>query len=69
MSWTLATPDGTSLEVNAWNRRPTVELPERAGVIDAETAGLLGYTIDVDLSDLADLQGTVSLLSEVGALP
>jgi len=25
--------------------------------------------IDVDLSDLADLQGTVSLLSEVGALP
>jgi hypothetical protein len=50
MSWTLETPAGASLGVNAWNWRPTVELLERAGIIDAETAGLLGCNIDVELS-------------------
>ncbi|SEG67405.1 hypothetical protein SAMN05444920_103869 [Nonomuraea solani] len=50
MSWTLETPDGRSLHVNAWNWRPTLELLESSGVVDAETAELLGYNISVDLS-------------------
>ncbi|MET8861767.1 hypothetical protein ABZW11_02305 [Nonomuraea sp. NPDC004580] len=50
MSWTLETPDGTSLQVNAWNWRPTLELLENSGVLDEETADLLGYNIAVDLT-------------------
>ncbi|MEV0379947.1 hypothetical protein [Nonomuraea sp. NPDC050643] len=50
MSWTLETPDGRSLNVNAWNWRPTLELLESSGVLDADTAELLGYNILVELS-------------------
>ncbi|MEV5889819.1 hypothetical protein [Nonomuraea fuscirosea] len=50
MSWTLETPDGRSLSVNAWNWRPTLELLEQAGVLDEETLELLGYNILVELS-------------------
>lgn len=49
MSWTLETPDGRTLGVNAWNWRPALELLESAGVLDAETAELLGYNILVEL--------------------
>ncbi|KAB8188447.1 hypothetical protein FH608_044215 [Nonomuraea phyllanthi] len=49
MSWTLETPDGRTLSVNAWNWRPALELLESAGVLDAETAELLGYNILVEL--------------------
>jgi hypothetical protein len=50
MSWTLETPDGESLVVNAWTWRPTLELLERSGVLDANTTELLGYNIAVDIT-------------------
>jgi hypothetical protein len=42
MSWTLESPEGGRLDVNAWNWRPTLSLLESAEVLDAETAALLG---------------------------
>ncbi|MEV0614604.1 hypothetical protein AB0I81_14845 [Nonomuraea sp. NPDC050404] len=50
MSWTLETSDGRSLDVNAWNWRPTLALLEEAGVLDAETAGLLGFNSAIELT-------------------
>lgn len=50
MSWTLEAPDGRSLDVNAWNWRPTLELLESAHVLEAETVGLLGCNVLVELS-------------------
>ena len=50
MSWTLETPGGESLAVNAWNWRPTLELLERSGLLDADTTEMLGYNIAVELT-------------------
>jgi len=50
MSWTLETPDGESLDVNAWNWRPTLELLERSGLLDADTTQMLGYNVAVELT-------------------
>ncbi|MFI7149536.1 hypothetical protein ACIBO2_31840 [Nonomuraea sp. NPDC050022] len=50
MSWTLETPNGESLDVNAWNWRPTLELLEKSGTLDADTTELLHDNIDVELT-------------------
>ncbi|SEN77560.1 hypothetical protein [Nonomuraea pusilla] len=50
MSWTLDTPAGDSLRVNAWNWRPTLELLERHGLLDPDTAALLGHNIETDVT-------------------
>ncbi|MBN6054776.1 hypothetical protein JYK22_22755, partial [Nonomuraea sp. RK-328] len=50
MSWTLETPNGESLDVNAWNWRPTLELLEKSGTLDADTTELLGYNIDMEVT-------------------
>ncbi|GII75875.1 hypothetical protein Sru01_08570 [Sphaerisporangium rufum] len=50
MSWKLETPSGESLHVNAWNWRPTLELLEESGVLDAETIAFLGFNGDFDLT-------------------
>jgi hypothetical protein len=50
MSWTLKTPNGESLDVNAWNWRPTLELLKKSGTLDADTTELLGYHSDVELT-------------------
>jgi len=49
MSWTLTKPDGTRLDVNAWNWRATLALLERHEILGAETIELLGYNIDVEI--------------------
>jgi hypothetical protein len=50
MSWTLTTPDGTRLHVNAWNWRATLALLERHELLDAETIELLGANFDVEVA-------------------
>jgi hypothetical protein len=50
MSWTLETPDGTVMRVNAWNWRPALALFERHGVLDADTVELLGYNNTVEVT-------------------
>ncbi|MEU8251360.1 hypothetical protein [Nonomuraea sp. NPDC048916] len=50
MSWTLETPNGEPLKVNAWNWRPTLELLESSGILDTDTAALLGYNIAMELT-------------------
>ncbi|WP_336210924.1 hypothetical protein [Nonomuraea sp. LPB2021202275-12-8] len=50
MSWTLESPEGARLYVNAWNWRPTLTLLETAGVLDAETAALLGLNGHIPLT-------------------
>ncbi|NUP61051.1 MAG: hypothetical protein HOW71_02620 [Nonomuraea sp.] len=50
MSWTLETPEGRSLGVSSWEWRPTLELLERAQVLDAETVDLLGINFETTLN-------------------
>jgi hypothetical protein len=50
MGWTLQTPAGTRLNVNAWNWRPTLALLERRDLLDPEKLELLGYTVEVEVT-------------------
>jgi hypothetical protein len=50
MSWTLDRPDGASLDVNAWNWRPTLLLFEQHGLLDEEKLALLEYNVTVTIT-------------------
>ncbi|MEV5539484.1 hypothetical protein AB0L13_21740 [Saccharopolyspora shandongensis] len=43
MGWSLETPGGESIDVNAWNWRPTLVLLAQYDLLDAEKLELLGY--------------------------
>ena len=63
MGWSLESAEGVQLGVNAWNWRPTLALLENAGVLDAETAGLLGvnghiFVTGQEAARIADYLGT-----------